>query len=135
MKISPMYLAAAVATAAAIALPSPTFAQDICVDTPCYDGGGIEEGVTTAETIIGVSSQNPRQTILDILFIVLSYMALIAVVVIVIAGIFLVVSGGDDAIKDKARKMIFYTIIGLLVILFAAAIVGLVTNIVTDAVT
>ncbi len=77
-----------------------------------------------------ISISNPRQAVLDILKTILSYMALIAVVVIVIAGIMLVVSMGEEGPKDRAKKIIFYAIVGLLIILFASAIVGLVDSLV-----
>jgi len=70
-----------------------------------------------------------RTGILSVLDIILSFMALIAVIVVVIAGIRLVVSQGEEQEKDKAKKTIFYAIIGLVVILFAQAIVGFVQDI------
>lgn len=70
-----------------------------------------------------------RQGILDILIKVLSFMALIAVVVVVIAGIRLVVSQGEEQEKDKAKKTILYAIIGLVVILLAQAIVAFIAGI------
>ena len=47
---------------------------------------------------------------------------------IVIAGIMLVISGGDEQQKDKAKKIIIYTIVGMLVIGFASAFVGFVAS-------
>lgn len=69
-----------------------------------------------------------RQGILDILDVILGFMALIAVIVVVIAGIRLVVSQGEEGEKDKAKKAIFYAIIGLVVILLAQAIIGFVQD-------
>ena len=69
-----------------------------------------------------------RQTALNILSSVLRFMALVAVIFIVIAGISLVASQGEDAEKDKAKKTILYVIIGLIVILLAQAIVDFVAN-------
>ncbi len=86
----------------------------------------------TVPDIGGVSGTNPdaiRSGIIRVIEIVLSFMALIAVVVIVIAGIRLVVSQGEETEKDKAKKTIFYAIIGLVVILLAQAIVGFVADI------
>jgi hypothetical protein len=85
-----------------------------------------------ADEIAGVSSDlsdsGIREAILNILFRVLSFVGLIAVVVIVIAGIMLVISGGDEQQKDKAKKIIIYTIVGMLVIGFASAFVGFVAS-------
>ena len=55
-------------------------------------------------------------------------LALVAVVVIVIAGIRLVVAGSDEQQRDKAKNMVLYAIIGLVVIILASAIVGFVAD-------
>ncbi len=70
---------------------------------------------------------DPRAVIIKILAAVLNFLALIAVVVIVIAGIRLIVSQGEDEAKDKAKKTIFYALAGLVIVLFARVIVSLVT--------
>ena len=69
-----------------------------------------------------------RVTVLDVLGRVLNFMALVAVVFIVIAGIRLVISQGDDDQKTKAKNTIFYVIIGLVVIILASAIVSFVSD-------
>jgi succinate dehydrogenase/fumarate reductase cytochrome b subunit len=69
-----------------------------------------------------------RGIINDIIIAVLNFLALIAVVVVIIAGIRLIVSQGNDEEKDKAKKAIFYALAGLVIVLFARVIVGLVTN-------
>lgn len=76
----------------------------------------------------GTGADGVRSVIIQILEAVLSFLALIAVVVIVIAGIRLIVSQGEDEQKDKAKKTIFYAIIGLVIVLFARVIVSLVTE-------
>lgn len=77
----------------------------------------------------GTDTDSIRSGILRVLEIILSFMALIAVIIIVIAGIRLVISQGEEQEKDKAKKTIFYAIIGLVVILLAQAIVGFVESI------
>ena len=77
----------------------------------------------------GSGDANTYRTIItNILTAVLNFLALIAVVIVVIAGIRLIVSQGEDDAKDKAKKTIFYALIGLVIVLFARVIVGLVTN-------
>ena len=90
---------------------------DIFGDVP--DIGGVDATDTGAV----------RTAILDILGTVLSFLALIAVIVIVIAGIRLILSQGEETEKDKAKKTIFYAIIGLVVIFLAQAIVGLIGSV------
>lgn len=83
------------------------------------DIGGID--ATTTEAV--------RASVLDVLHTVLSFLALIAVIVIVIAGIRLILSQGEETAKDNAKKTIFYVIIGLVVILLAQAIVGFISDV------
>lgn len=94
----------------------PAFAQ-FAGETPDIDG--LPEG--TDETSI-------KGTIIGILEAVLNFLALIAVVVVVIAGIRLIVSQGEEEAKEKAKKTILYALIGLIIVLFARVIVGLVTS-------
>ena len=68
-----------------------------------------------------------RNVITDILTAVLNFLALVAVIIIVIAGIRMIVSSGEEEAKEKAKKAIFYALIGLVIVLFARVIVGLVT--------
>jgi amino acid transporter len=109
-------LAASAATVTALVHTSTAFAQ---FGGPAPDLPG---------TASGASEQEIRDTITDILNAILNFLALIAVVVVVIAGVRLIVSQGDEDAKEKAKKTIFYALIGLVIILFARVIVGLVTN-------
>lgn len=68
-----------------------------------------------------------RDIVTNVINAVLSFLALVAVVVIVIAGIRLIISQGDEDAKEKAKKTIFYALIGLVIVLMARVIVGLVT--------
>jgi amino acid transporter len=92
-----------------------------------YTGGGLEEGVEQATVLVG--NENLRDRAVSIVQTILSYLALTAVVVIVIAGIRLVVSMGEDDAKDKAKRTILYAILGLLLILIAKGLVTIIVNI------
>jgi len=78
---------------------------------------------------IGTGNADIRATIIKIIKEVLNFMALVAVVLIVIAGIRLVISQGEEAEKDKAKKTIIYVVIGLIVIVLARAIVEFVAKV------
>lgn len=71
-----------------------------------------------------------RNVIIQILNFVLNFLALVAVIVIIIAGIRLIVSQGEEEAKEKAKKTIIYVIAGLIVILLAKVIVNFVTTII-----
>jgi hypothetical protein len=78
----------------------------------------------------GTASQvgSVRDAVVAVLTYVLNFLALVAVIMVVIAGIRLIVSQGDDDAKEKAKKTIIFALVGLIVILFARVIVGLVTQ-------
>lgn len=69
-----------------------------------------------------------RATIIKIVKEVLLFMALVAVIVIVIAGVRLVLSQGEQDQIDKSKKTIIYAIIGLIIIALASAIVAFVAK-------
>ncbi len=73
-----------------------------------------------------------KTLIVNIVTTVLDFVLLIAVVYVIVAGIRLIVSGGDEAQKDKAKQTIIYVIIGIIVILFARVIVSLVNSLFTS---
>ena len=62
----------------------------------------------------------------DILNAVYAIAAVIAVVVLIIAGINYVTSSGDASKVTKAKNMIIYTVVGLIVILLAFGVTNLV---------
>jgi hypothetical protein len=94
-----------------------------------YSGAGLTGGSGVAGTVVG--AQLIRPTVLAIVKKVLSYMALAAVVVTVIAGIILIFSGGNDENKDRAKRIVFFAIAGLFVILIAQGLVEIFATIPT----
>lgn len=59
---------------------------------------------------------------------ILDFILILAVLFVIIAGIRLIVSGGDDGAKDKAKNTIIYVIAGIIVILLARVIVTFVNT-------
>lgn len=76
----------------------------------------------------GGGGGNLRGTIVSIVMAILSFVALVAVIVIIIAGIWLIVGLGEDSSKERAKKIVLYTIAGLILILIARAIVTFVID-------
>ena len=60
----------------------------------------------------------------DVIMKILTFLGIVAVLVIVIAGIRLIVGGADEGQREKARNAVLYAVIGLIVILLAGAIVN-----------
>ncbi len=111
-------LSATASTVTALAYASSVWAQSF--------GGPIPNLPGTAAP--GTNADSIRVIIIKIITAILNFLALIAVIVVVIAGIRLIVSQGEDDQKDKAKKTIIYALIGLVIVLFARVIVGLVTT-------
>lgn len=112
-------LSASAATVTGLVYASSALAQDFAGPEPAIPGTpGAGQG----------NADGIREVIEDIIVAVLNFLALVAVVVVIIAGIRLIVSQGNDEEKDKAKKAIFYALAGLVIVLFARVIVGLVTN-------
>ena len=91
-----------------------------------FDGGGIDEGVEEASNFNVGNNDDPRTTIENLLFAVLSYMALAAVIAIIAAGIILVVAGVSEQWRERARKIVLYCIVGLIIILLSSGIVAII---------
>lgn len=95
----------------------------------------METGINAAKVgISGVSKKDPRDFILNILLTVLSFVNLIGVVVVVIAGLYLIFSNGNEEQKDKAKKILLYLIIGLLLLFFARVIVAFFTQTINETI-
>lgn len=118
MKILQNATLAASATALTMLWNTPAFAQF---------GSQIPNIADTPDP--GTGTGGVRSVIINVLNVVLSFLALLAVVFIIVAGIRLIVSGGNDEAKDKAKNTILYAVIGLIIVLLARVIVGFVVGI------
>lgn len=79
--------------------------------------------------VAGRGPTDLKEGITNVIQKVLDFMTLIAVVMIVVAGIRYIISQGEEGEKDKAKKMIIYVIIGLIIILIARAVVTFVIGV------
>lgn len=88
--------------------------------TPCFDGN-INDGTN-------VPFDLPRnltitELILRAIYFILNVILIVAVLAIIIAGVYLIVGMGSESSKDRAKNIILYTLIGILIILFSRSIV------------
>jgi type IV secretory pathway VirB2 component (pilin) len=67
---------------------------------------------------------NIRQAIINWTNFALGFLSLIAMVALIFAGFMYVTSAGEDEQAGKAKKMIMYVVIGIIVILIAYALVN-----------
>jgi succinate dehydrogenase hydrophobic anchor subunit len=86
---------------------------------------------TNGSEINGLSNNTDiRAALVNIITRVLDFIIIVAVIFVIIAGIRLIISGGEEGEKDKAKNTIIYVIIGIIVVLFARVIVVFVNNII-----
>jgi hypothetical protein len=91
--------------------------------TAAYAISGALGNADDLDTGTGAGPADIRGTLIAIVQTVLTYMSLICVIMIIVAGMYLIFSAGSDTAKEKAKKIIIYTIVGLLLIILSKAII------------
>lgn len=69
-----------------------------------------------------------RTSIVKVINFVLTFLALVAVIFVIVGGVRILAAGGNEENVTKGRKTIIYAIIGLVIIFFARVIVGFFTG-------
>lgn len=93
-----------------------------------FSGEGLQSGLRAAFGIHGLSHESFRGFLVSLLLNVLSLVNLAAVIAVVIAGVFLIAGMGSETSRARAKKILLFTAIGLLVLLFSRVIVGIFTE-------
>lgn len=96
---------------------------------PVFSGDGLQTGIDQAKKITGVSDKDLRPLFVNAITVAIDLLGLLAAISIIICGMILIFSFGDDTTKEKAKKGVMYSVFGLIVILFAKAIVSFIMNI------
>jgi type IV secretory pathway VirB2 component (pilin) len=91
-----------------------------------YNGGGLEAGIGAAASIQGPLKGGIDAAVINVVNTILNYVALAAVIAIIVAGLYMILTGGAQA--DRAKQIIIWTLVGLAVILLAKVIVNFVFN-------
>jgi len=92
-------------------------------------------GIDNAATNPGLGTQELETTVQDIIKIILSFLGLIAVIVILIGGFMWMTAGGNSEQVAKGRSWIINGVIGLVIILSAYAIASFVIDQAADVTT
>ena len=91
-----------------------------------YGGGSVTEGIDAAIGLTGISGETDLQSfIVTLTEQIASYVTIAGILAITIAGFYLLLGFGSESAKDTAKRIIIYTLIGILVVLLAEAIVNL----------
>lgn len=86
----------------------------------------IFEGLTHASGITGLAQGSIRGTILRIVATILTYLALLAVIMIIAAGIYLIFGFGNEEVKERVKRVLIYTVVGLIIVAVSRIIVAFV---------
>ena len=87
----------------------------------------VQDGLT-AIAGVDVPAGNPRDRVTAALRFAVTFIALASLVAVIAAGVLFIVGGGSENAVQRGRKIIIYTVIGLLVVFFASVIVGFFTK-------
>jgi hypothetical protein len=79
-------------------------------------------------SVPGTAEDDVRSSVTTTLNFVLTFLALAAVVFVIVGGIRILAAGGNEEQVTKGRKMIIYAVIGLIIVFFARTIVGFITT-------
>lgn len=101
-----------------------TYLQLVALKANAAFGGPLPNIEGTAE---GGANQT-RTSLIKVINFVLGFLALVAVIFVIVGGVRILTAGGNDENVTKGRKTIIYAIIGLVVIFFARVIVGFFTG-------
>lgn len=86
---------------------------------------GLKEWVLETEAVLWnvVTDRTFAQYVVDVVKYLLTFLALVGVLIIIYAGFTILVSWWDEEKLKTGRRMIFYAVIGIIIIFFAAPIV------------
>jgi hypothetical protein len=111
------------ATLAVVFAPAFIFAQQ---------AQAVDMGMNYA-TNIGLADRDPREAAIDLIKLIMTFLGIIAVVIILLGGFKWMTAAGNEDKVGEAKKLIGAGVIGLVIILSAFLIVNFVVNNVSQA--
>lgn len=115
MKKIAVFVASLIWAVSLVAVPTLVGAQT--------DIFGVNYGATT-----GLGQQDPRETVANIIRVALTFLGIVAVVIVLWGGVLWMTAAGNDDKVAQAKKVLFSGLIGLIIILSAYAIAQFVLN-------
>lgn len=108
----------------ALALPATAGAIDVINGSACSGGGASNPLCTSKDT----AQNDLNSQIRNVTNVIMFLLGAVSVIVIIIGGMMYVVSAGDPGRAKKAKDTILYAVVGLVIALFAGAIVNFVVR-------
>ena len=109
-----------------LAVVAPCFAAKDAKEAACAAAYG--DGTAEYTKCIGGKVDNAFDKVRSILNVVFMVIGIVAVIMIVAGGIFMMTSSGDPGKIKRAKDTIIYSIVGLVITLLAFAIVNFVVG-------
>lgn len=78
---------------------------------------------------LGLSDKSIKETIEDVSKWILKAVAVLAILMVVVSGVWYIVSGGDRDATEDAAKMLIWAVVGLIVALLGYAIVVIIGSV------
>lgn len=78
------------------------------------------------ESVVGLGKADPRDMIINLLRVAMSFMGIIALLLIMLAGFRWMVSGGNEDRRSEARGMLSSVVIGIIIMLASFGIINFV---------
>lgn len=113
-------------------LLSLLIATPIAVQAACPTGTSAVNGicVPTKQTT-GLDNRSVENVVINVTQVVTGIIGVLAILMIVVSGVMYITSGGDQNRVDTAKRMLTYSIVGLVVALLAFTIVSTISGALT----
>lgn len=95
-------------------------------------GGTVNEGLGYG-TIVGWGTQDLKVTIMNVVNIIMSFLGILAILIVLTGGFKWMTAGGNDDKVAEAKKLIVAGIVGLAIVLGAYAIASFVVRSLVNA--
>ncbi len=104
--------------------------EDPCGGNSCLQAGIDEEKLP--EELRNQDGEGLKEKIISVINYILTFLGIALLIVIIYAGSLLIFSNGDDEAVGKAKTIILYAILGVVIIVLSYAIVTWIGNIMSD---
>ena len=107
-------------------MPFASYSQAADLNPNFVFTGDDSTDADTIADIIGIRTDDPRQMAVDIMYTLLEFLGIVAVLITLTGGFMWMTSAGNDQAIAKAKRLLWAGAIGLAVILSALAIASFV---------
>ena len=104
----------------------------VSILVPVLQAQAVDLGINYARNL-GLAEADPRDAVVDLISLLMTFLGLIAIVIMLYGGFVWMTAAGNEERVSKAKKIIASGVIGLIVILSSFLIISFVETNVTNA--